>query len=130
MRTGKFFSGRRRIAAVKTAVVGLFAVFALAACFTGDEKGISIVESKRYEASLFRQNCAICHGPEGHGKTLDDGTHVPSLREGEFKMTTELLIHKQITDGGNGMPPFRGQLTDREINLMTEFVYKDLRGNK
>jgi mono/diheme cytochrome c family protein len=115
--------------AIKAAILLLFAAFGLAACFAGKEKGISIVESKRYEASLFRQNCAICHGAEGHGRTLDDGTQVPSLREGEFKMTTELLIRKQISDGGNGMPPFRGQLTEREINLMTDFVYKDLRGN-
>lgn len=129
MRTGKFFSGGRRMPLVKTAIVALFAAFALAACFTGGKKELSIVESKRYEASLFRQDCAICHGAEGHGRTLDDGTQVPSLREGEFKMTTELLIRKQISDGGNGMPPFRGQLTEREINLMTDFVYKDLRGN-
>lgn len=109
-----------------------FIVFSITACFeTASEKpkGFVIADSKKYEASLFRQSCAICHGPEGHGKTLEDGTQVPSLREGEFKMTTKALIHKQISEGGNGMPPFRGQLTGREIDLMTEFVYKDLRGN-
>ena len=34
----------------------------------------------------------------------------PSLREGPFKMQTEAAIQNQITNGGNGMPPFRNQV--------------------
>ena len=89
-----------------------------------------IAESRAYEASLFRQHCAVCHGPEGNGKTLDDGKVVPSLREGELKMRTVNGIRTQIANGGNGMTPFRDQLTEREIDAMTNFVYRDLRGNK
>lgn len=117
---------------IKAAALTLFVIFFVTACLETKSKGpeaFVIANSKKYGASLFRQDCAICHGPEGHGKTLDDGTKVPSLREGEFKMTTETLIHKQITEGGNGMPPFRGQLTEHELQVMTDFVYKDLRGN-
>ena len=88
-----------------------------------------IADSKKYEASLFRQNCAICHGAEAEGKTLDDGKQVPSLRSSEFKFRTEPEIYRQISEGGNGMLPFRGLLSDREIRLLTELVYKDLRGN-
>lgn len=115
---------------LKISVVLIFVVFAVAACFGGGHKGVVIAESKAYEASLFRQHCAICHGPEGDGKTLTDGTIVPSLRTGEFKFRTEAEIRKQISEGGNGMTPFQRQLTERELKLMTEFVYRDLRGNK
>lgn len=107
----------------------MLSAFALTACLSGEKKPFVIADSKSYEASLFRQNCAICHGPEGNGRTLDNGTKVPSLRQGPFKMITEAAIQNQITNGGNGMVPFRGQLTQREISLMTEFVYRDLRGN-
>ncbi len=86
-----------------------------------------ISDSKGYEASLFRQNCAICHGPEGEGKTLDDGRRIPNLREGEFKYKTDAEIYRHIADGGNGMTPFRGQLTEREINMMVSFVRNELR---
>jgi len=113
----------------KLFVVLLFAVFAFVACVTGKRNTVVIAESKSYEASLFRQHCSICHGPEGHGRSLDNGTKVPSLREGEFKAITEGAIENQITNGGNGMLPFRNTLTQREIGLMTEFVYHDLRGN-
>jgi cytochrome c len=109
-------------------VVVSFAIFA--ACYSTEKNPFVIAESKSYEASLFRQNCAICHGPEGNGRTLDNGLKVPSLREGQFKMLTEDAIANQITNGGNGMVPFRITLTQREINMMAKFVYRDLRGNK
>lgn len=116
---------------IKLAIIGFFAAFTVWACAGGAEnqKSFVIADSKKYEASLFRQNCAICHGPEGEGKTLDDGTRVPSLRTGEFKFKTPAEIEKQIADGGNGMTPFRMMFSQRELNLMSEFVYKDLRGN-
>lgn len=86
-----------------------------------------ISESRSYEASLFRQNCVICHGPEGEGRTLEDGRQIPNLREGEFKYKTDYAIYRHISEGGNGMVPFRGQLTEREINLMVRFVQDKLR---
>ncbi len=101
----------------------------LAACVAGGPKQrFSIRDSRSYEASLFRQNCAICHGPEAEGKTLEDGKRIPNLREGEFKYTTDAQIYQHISEGGNGMVPFRNQLTDREINMMVRFVQQDLRG--
>ncbi|MEO7539263.1 MAG: hypothetical protein ABIV21_04510, partial [Pyrinomonadaceae bacterium] len=47
-----------------------------------------ITDSKTYEASLFRQNCAICHGPEADGQTLPDGKAIPSLRTMPYKYAT------------------------------------------
>ncbi len=111
----------------KLAFVTVFGVFILFACSDGGQERFVIAESKSYPASLFRQNCAICHGPEADGRTLMDGTIVPGLREGEFKYKSDNEIYRHIADGGNGMVPFRTQLTDREINLLVEFVQKDLR---
>lgn len=99
----------------------------VAACFRSAPDSYSISNDKSYEASLFRQNCAVCHGPEGEGKTLDDGTIVPSLRHGEFKKKTDAEIHEQIYDGGNGMTPFRSQLTEREIQMLVGLVHNKLR---
>ena len=112
---------------VKLAVIIIIAIFGICACFNSGSKRYVIADSKTYEASLFRQHCAICHGPEGEGKTLDDGTKVPSLREGEFKFKTEAEIYKQISAGGNGMTPFRDQLTEREMKLLTGIVHDNLR---
>lgn len=97
------------------------------ACFSsGAKKRYMIAESKAYEASLFRQYCAICHGPEADGRVVN-GRQVPNLREGEFKYKTDAEIYNHIANGGNGMVPFRGHLTDREINMMVRFVQDQLR---
>lgn len=111
----------------KLFAVAMFAAIGLAGCFGGGGRYV-IGESIAYEASLFRQNCAICHGPEGDGKILDDGTKVPSLREGEFKAKTENQIYDQIANGGNGMVGFRRQLSEREMRLLVDLVKRDLRG--
>ncbi len=97
------------------------------ACSSSGKRRYVIADSRAYEASLFRQNCAICHGPEGEGKTLEGGKQTPNLREGDFKYRTDEEIYRHIAEGGNGMTPFRGQLTDREINLMVRFVQDELR---
>lgn len=111
----------------KLCIVVCFAVFAAAACLNSKANRISIQENKSYEASLFRQNCTICHGPEAEGKTLADGRVIPNLRDGEHKYTTAQQIHDHIANGGNGMVPFRNMLTDREINMLVDFVMRDLR---
>ena len=97
---------------VKLVVLITFGIIAISGCFNSKATRYSITDSKAYEASLFRQHCAICHGPEGEGKTLDDGKVVPNMREGELKFKTEPEIYKQISAGGNGMTPFRDILTD------------------
>ena len=114
---------------IKLLIVLLFNFVSLSACFDSQPKAYVIAENKSYETSLFRQNCAICHGPEAEGKTLDDGKVVPSLRTGDFKFKTEAEIYNQIATGGNGMLPFRNQLTERELRLLADLVHNDLRRN-
>ena len=114
---------------LKLTIIITFAAIALAACGASEPDRFSIAANPGYESSVFRQNCAICHGPEGDGKTLDDGTVVPSLRHGDFKMKTEVDIYNQISEGGNGMTPFRMQLSEREMRLLTDLVHNKLRKN-
>ncbi len=99
----------------------------LAACLDSKPDKYSITNSKAYEATLFRQNCAICHGPEAEGKTLDDGRIIPNIRDGEHKYASREQIFDHITNGGNGMVPFRDILTTRERNMLVDLVINDLR---
>ena len=114
----------------KFALTLLFAIAGAVSCLSSKSSRYSITDSKSYEASLFRQNCAVCHGPEGEGKVLDDGKQIPNLRDGDFKFKIDSEIYNHISEGGNGMTPFRDQLTEREINLMVNFVQNDLRKPK
>ena len=118
----------RRMVKIKVVVLFIFGVVLLWGCSRAGKGKFVIAESRAYEASLFRQNCAICHGPEAEGKTLENGTVVPNLRKGEFKYTTDEQIYRHIAEGGNGMVPFRNQLSERELRMMVQFVQRDLRG--
>ncbi len=111
----------------KLLIILIFVLGAFSVCCDSAPRQFVIADSKSYEASLFRQNCAICHGPEAKGRTLDDGRVIPNIREGEHKYKSAGEIYNHIANGGNGMVPFRDQLTEREINLLVNFVQNDLR---
>jgi len=91
------------------------------------KNGIVIKDSSSYEASIYRQNCAICHGKEAFGKQVD-GKPVPSLRFGEAAKKTKEEIYEQIANGKLPMPSFKDQLTEKEIRRMVKFVMEDLQG--
>ena len=123
--------GEGRRAKVKLFVFVLFACFGVFACTVQEARrdGIVIAESKSYEASLYRQNCMICHGAEGYGKTVD-GKEVPSLRFTEAKKRSRAEIYQQIKHGKLPMPSFENQLTETEIERMVDFIMYDLQGRK
>lgn len=73
-------------------------------------------------ATVFAENCAVCHGEDGHG-----GAGGPDLRTMPKAKTEEGAI-EQVTDGGGGMPPFGGQLSEEEIHNVAAFVVQDVVG--
>jgi cytochrome c553 len=115
----------------KIALACLFTALTIVACSNGSAKRneFSIAESKSSEASLFRQNCAICHGQEGNGKQMD-GRLIPSLRYGAAATKTEEEIYLQIKEGKLPMPSFKNQLTEDEIKSMVRFIRRDLQDVK
>ena len=116
---------------LKILIVFLFFTFGLLACVQTQSKRneFNIAESKSYEASLFRQNCAICHGQEANGKEVD-GKLIPSLRYGNAATKSEEEIYLQIKEGKLPMPAFKNQLTEDEIRKMVRFVRRDLQGKQ
>lgn len=114
---------------LKISVLCLFLAGGVFACSSDSAKrnNFVIAESRSYEASIFRQNCAICHGQEANGKEMD-GRLIPSLRYGTAATKTEEEIYLQIKEGKLPMPSFKNQLTEEEIRKMVQFVRRDLQG--
>ena len=92
--------------------------------------GIVIADSKKYEASIYRQNCAICHGKEAYGKTLVDESKVPPLRFGKAKTKTREEIYQQINNGKNPMPSFKDTLNEKEVQQMVDFIMYDIQARE
>jgi mono/diheme cytochrome c family protein len=71
---------------------------------------------------VFATNCSICHGSDGHG-----GNGGPDLRTMP-KAKTEAGAIEQVTNGGGGMPPFKGTLSEEEIENVAAYVTQDVVG--
>jgi mono/diheme cytochrome c family protein len=76
------------------------------------------------EASLgtvvFSENCSTCHGATGHG-----GNGGPDLRTMPLAQTEEGAI-EQVTNGGGGMPAFKGVLSEEEIENVAAYVAQEI----
>lgn len=113
----------------KVIAISSFVLFAVFACSNNNaaRREFKIGDSKSYEASIFRQNCAICHGQEANGKEVD-GKIIPSLRYGAAAKKSEEEIYNQIKEGKLPMPAFKNQLSETEIKRMVQFIRRDLQG--
>lgn len=69
--------------------------------------------------ALFTANCASCHTFAAGGA---NGTVGPNLDQSSL---TADRIAQQIRNGGGGMPPFEGQLTDDQIQALAKFAFEN-----
>jgi cytochrome c551 len=73
-------------------------------------------------AIVFSENCSTCHGATGHG-----GNGGPDLTTMPLAQTEEGAI-QQVTNGGGGMPPFKGVLSEEEIENVAAYVADEING--
>ncbi len=71
-------------------------------------------------AVVFSENCSVCHGATGHG-----GNGGPDLRTMPLAQSEAGAI-QQVTNGGGGMPPFGGTLSEEEIENVAAYVAQDI----
>jgi mono/diheme cytochrome c family protein len=78
---------------------------------------------------LYERNCAVCHGRQGEGTQL--GTmKIQPLNSGRTLTDPDEKLFKQISDGGNGMPPFKATFDDKQIEDLVRFIREELQGRK
>ena len=66
--------------------------------------------------AVFSDNCSGCHGLSGHGGNGGpDLTSIPSAKD-------RAKVLAQVTNGGGGMPAFKGTLSDQEIANVAAYV--------
>ncbi|MBS1846083.1 MAG: PQQ-binding-like beta-propeller repeat protein [Actinobacteria bacterium] len=71
---------------------------------------------------VFAENCSVCHGATGHGGNGGpDLTTMPKAKE-------QKGAEEQVTNGGGGMPAFKGQLSEEEIKNVAGYVVEDIVG--
>ena len=82
-------------------------------------------------AADYSQFCIKCHKADGTGGTveLDEGEKikVPSLREHGLKDPDSHLA-KQISEGGDEMPPFGKRLDKQRIDNLVRYIRREFHG--
>jgi quinohemoprotein ethanol dehydrogenase len=70
--------------------------------------------------AVFAENCAGCHGSLGTGGNGGpDLTAIPSAKK-------QAAVIAQVRNGGGGMPAFKGQLTEKQIEDVSAYVTKGI----
>jgi len=102
--------------------------FALAAALSGAESGSIPWEKNplRIGQALYRENCVVCHdidrqksrklGPSFYQLFRRDKMPIAQMKPNRD------YIRVRIQFGGALMPAFRKTLTDREINLLIDYM--------
>jgi cbb3-type cytochrome c oxidase subunit III len=80
--------------------------------FTKPGAGASAAGGK----SIFSANCASCHTLGAAGATGTVGPNLDDLKPSAAR------AKRQVTNGGGGMPAFKGQLTDAQIDAVAAYV--------
>ncbi len=75
--------------------------------------------------STYNNTCVKCHKENGEGGKVDvdgDLVRVPSFKGGHALKHSDADYVKQINEGGEGMPKFKGRLSDQQINDLVRFI--------
>jgi len=73
--------------------------------------------------NIFTSKCAICHGPNGDGKSpIGKTLNIPDFHSAQAQKMTEAEVKAIVTDGKNKMPAFKGKLTDTQIDQVVDYV--------
>jgi cytochrome c6 len=91
----------------------LLLVFSLAGMALADSTG----------KSLFATKCALCHGADASGHTaVGKSLKIPDLHSPEVQQLSDAELKAIISGGKNKMPPFKGKLTDAQIDQAVALI--------
>ncbi len=102
-----------------SAALVAFAALTLAACGGSGSSGGGEASLGQ---SIYEDNCARCHGPNGEGGVgpqLGDGAVVEHYPDIEDQLTV-------IREGRNGMPAWDGNLSAEEIEAVAVYEREEL----
>jgi mono/diheme cytochrome c family protein len=65
---------------------------------------------------IFSQQCAACHTLKDANATGNVGPNLDDLKP------DQPTVQRQVANGGGGMPAFKGQLSDAQIQAVSQYV--------
>lgn len=71
---------------------------------------------------VYQQHCTSCHDTNGDGRTFSRGSNI---RKKADELSREDVL-KSLRDGIGEMPAYRDQLTESQMQAVTDYVMLDL----
>lgn len=73
--------------------------------------------------SLYKAKCAMCHGPDGAGKTpMGQALKIPDLHSEDVQKRSDEQLTEIIAKGKNKMPAYEAKLSKEQITKLVGFV--------
>ncbi len=73
-------------------------------------------------ASVYKTNCASCHGPDGRGSAVGKSLHAADFHSPQVQQQSDQQMAKVITDGRGNMPPFGTRLSEDQIDALVKYI--------
>ena len=80
---------------------------------------------------LYAKNCVNCHSENGEGglKEIEgEKIKVPSFKNPKVAKEPDSEYIDKIVNGDDGMPAFKGRLTDEEVKMLVQYVRREFQG--
>jgi cytochrome c6 len=73
--------------------------------------------------SLFKGKCAMCHGPDGAGKTpMGQTLKIPDLHSEAVQKRSDAELIQIVTKGKNKMPAYENKLSKEQIDKLVTYI--------
>lgn len=73
--------------------------------------------------SLFKSKCAMCHGPDGAGKTtMGQALKIPDLHSADVQKLSDAELTSIVVKGKNKMPAYEAKLSKEQITLLVGYI--------
>ena len=74
-------------------------------------------------AGLFKAKCAMCHGPDGAGKTpMGQKLNIRDLHSAEVQKQSNAELSQMIAQGKGKMPAFSKTLSADQVKLLVAHI--------
>jgi cytochrome c6 len=74
-------------------------------------------------AAIFKSKCAMCHGPDGSGKTaIGKSMNLRPLGSAAVQKQTDAQLAAIVADGKGKMPGYKGKLSGDEIKQLVAHI--------
>jgi cytochrome c6 len=74
-------------------------------------------------ADLFKSKCAMCHGPDGAGRTMmGEKLKIPDLQSADVQKKTDADLKTIIAKGKDKMPAYDAKLSKEQIDKLVAYI--------